>query len=78
MLAAAQRGLTGITPQTSPAVWPTLPLLPALGILLALAPAWLAPMPPLRALERAAGPQSSRERGIEAKDIHNQRLGRPS
>jgi energy-coupling factor transport system permease protein len=78
VLVAAQRGLAGITPQTSPAVWPALPLLPALGILLALVPAWLAPMPPLRALQRAAGPQSSRERGIEAKDIHNQRLGRPS
>jgi len=53
VMVAAQRGVPGIILQTSPAVWPTLPLLPALGILVALLPAWLAPLPPMRALERA-------------------------
>jgi energy-coupling factor transport system permease protein len=78
MLVAAQRGMPGITPQTSPAVWPTLPWLPALGILLALVPAWLSPLPPLRALERAGGPEKSRGQGIHPQDIHNQSLGRRS
>jgi hypothetical protein len=53
---AAQRGVPGIVVQTSPAVWPTLPLLPALGILVGLLPAWLSPLPPLRALARAEEP----------------------
>ncbi|HEY5249338.1 MAG TPA: energy-coupling factor transporter transmembrane component T, partial [Dermatophilaceae bacterium] len=53
VLVAAQQGIPGIILQTSPAVWPTLPLLPALGVLVALLPAWLAPLPPMRALERA-------------------------
>ena len=50
VLVAAQRGVPGIVVQTSPAVWPILPWIPALGVLLALAPAWLAPLPPLRAI----------------------------
>jgi energy-coupling factor transport system permease protein len=52
VLVAAQRAVPGIVLQTSPAVWPTLPWLPALGLLVGLIPAWAAPMPPLRALER--------------------------
>jgi hypothetical protein len=54
---AAQRGVTDIVVQTSPAVWPTLPWLPALGLLVGLVPAWLAPLPPLRAIGRAGGHQ---------------------
>lgn len=52
---AAQQGVPGIILQASPALWPTLPLLPALGVLLGLVPAWLSPPPPLRAFEGAAG-----------------------
>ena len=52
VMIAAQRGVTGIVVQTSPATWPILPWAPALGVLLALVPAWLSPLPPLR----AAGP----------------------
>jgi energy-coupling factor transport system permease protein len=55
VVVAAQRGVPGIILQTSPAVWPTLAWLPALGLLIGLAPAWLAPVPPLRALEHAGG-----------------------
>jgi energy-coupling factor transport system permease protein len=58
VLVAAQRGVAGIVLQTSPAVWPTLPWLPALGILVGLLPAWVAPMPPLRALERTRAPRA--------------------
>jgi energy-coupling factor transport system permease protein len=54
VMVAAQRGVPGIILQTSPAVWPTLPLLPAMGVVLGLLPAWLSPEPPLRARERAA------------------------
>ena len=50
VLVAAQRGVPGILVQTSPAVWPILPWIPALGVLFALAPAWLSPVPPLRAV----------------------------
>jgi len=56
VMLAAQRGAPGIIMQSSPALWPTLPLLPALGILVGLLPAWLAPLPPLRALAHAAEP----------------------
>jgi hypothetical protein len=56
---AAQRGVPGIVVQTSPAVWPTLPLLPALGILVGLLPAWLSPLPPLRALARTEEPAAT-------------------
>ena len=66
VMVAAQRAMAGIILQTSPAVWPTLPWLPALGVLLGLIPAWLAPMPPLRARERAGGPSD-----INAADINN-------
>ena len=74
VLAAAQRGVPGIILQTSPAVWPTLPWLPTLGILLGLLPAWLAPLPPLRARERAGGPtetdtRDSRTENIGTRDI---------
>jgi energy-coupling factor transport system permease protein len=55
VMVAAQRGVPGIILQTSPAVWPTLPLLPAVGVLLGLVPAWLSPPPPSRALERVGG-----------------------
>ena len=33
-------------PSTSPLVWPALPLLPVLGLLVAVLPAWLSPPPP--------------------------------
>jgi energy-coupling factor transport system permease protein len=66
VMVAAQRAMAGIILQTSPAVWPTLPWLPALGVLLGLIPAWLAPMPPLRARERAGSPSD-----IDAADINN-------
>lgn len=60
VLVAAQRGMAGIVLQTSPAVWPIMPWLPALGVLFGLVPAWLSPLPPLRARERAGA----------AEDIH--------
>ena len=78
VLVAAQRGVPGITLQTSPAVWPTLPWLPALGILLGLVPAWLSPLPPLRALERAGGPENIRGKAVHPQDIHNQSVGSAS
>jgi len=56
VLVAEQRGVPGIVIQTSPAVWPTLHWLPTLGVLLALVPAWLSPLPPLRALEHQQRP----------------------
>lgn len=43
-----------VTISTAPLAWPTLPLLPAAGILVALAPAFVTPMPPLRAATEAA------------------------
>ncbi|MBC7679826.1 MAG: energy-coupling factor transporter transmembrane protein EcfT, partial [Pseudorhodobacter sp.] len=55
VLVAAQNGMPDIVVQTSPAVWPTLPWLPALGVVLGLLPAWLSPLPPLRALEGVGG-----------------------
>jgi energy-coupling factor transport system permease protein len=69
VLVAAQRGVGGIILQTSPAVWPILPLVPALGVLLALAPAWLSPQPPLRAAEHASSPAQDRKRDIRAGQI---------
>lgn len=60
VLVAAQRGVPGIVVQTSPAQWPTLPWMPALGVLLALVPAWLSPMPPLRAVAPAGAQQDVR------------------
>jgi energy-coupling factor transport system permease protein len=57
VMVAAQSGVAGIILQTTPAIWPNLPLIPAAGVLVALAPAWLAPQPPLRAS------QSGRPRG---------------
>jgi energy-coupling factor transport system permease protein len=83
MLVAAQRAVPGITPQTSPAVWPTVPWLPAVGILLGLVPAWLSPLPPLRAAQRAQGPDNTRTQGIQPQgihpeDIHNQSVGSQS
>src|ERR1019366_3997998 len=59
VMVAAQRAMAGIILQTSPAVWPTLPWLPALGVLLGLIPAWLAPMPPLRRVSVPAAPRTS-------------------
>jgi energy-coupling factor transport system permease protein len=70
LLVAAERGVPGIILQTSPAVWPTLPWLPALGLLLGLLPAWLSPMPPLRAAKRAGGPAEIHTRHIHPRDIH--------
>ena len=69
VLLAAQHGVPDVIVQTSPATWPTLPWLPALGLLLALVPAWLSPTPPLRALARASDPQNS-----HTQDSHTQRI----
>jgi energy-coupling factor transport system permease protein len=60
VIVAAQHAVPGIVLQTSPAVWPTLPLFPALGLLLGLLPAWLSPPPPQRAIKRVKGPPSFR------------------
>jgi energy-coupling factor transport system permease protein len=57
VLVAAQRGVPGIVVQTSPAAWPILPWAPALGVLLALVPAWFSPVPPLRAVGPVGGLQ---------------------
>jgi energy-coupling factor transport system permease protein len=78
VLVAAQRGLPGVIPQTSPAVWPTLSWLPVLGLLLGLLPAWFAPLPPLRASERARGnpddrPQDVRTQETQTQDIRPQK-----
>ncbi|MGL5858093.1 MAG: CbiQ family ECF transporter T component [Angustibacter sp.] len=51
---AARLGEAGLVPQTSPAAWPTLPWLSAIGVLVAIAPAWWTPEPPRRAARRAA------------------------
>ncbi len=40
---AATQGVEGISPTTSPLVAPTLPLLPLIGVLAGMLPAWLAP-----------------------------------
>jgi energy-coupling factor transport system permease protein len=72
VMVAAERGVPGIILQTSPAVWPTLPWLPALGMLLGLLPAWLSPMPPLRAAERAGRPAEVHTRHIHPRDVHPQ------
>lgn len=70
VLAAAQRGVPGIVLQTSPAVWPTLPLLPAAGVLFGLVPAWLSPVPPLRAAERAVSRDDPPTRHHETRGVH--------
>ena len=57
VMIAAQRGVTGIVVQTSPATWPILPWAPALGVLLALVPAWFSPVPPLRSVGPVDGLQ---------------------
>jgi energy-coupling factor transport system permease protein len=75
VMAAAQRGVSGIILQTSPAVWPTLPLLPALGILLGLLPAWLSPLPPSRAAERAGGSAGHPARDTQTGHHHPENLG---
>jgi energy-coupling factor transport system permease protein len=72
VLVAAQRGMPGIVLQTSPAVWPTLPWLPALGVLIGLAPAWLAPLPPLRAREQDRQAQERHPRRDNTQDRNTQ------
>jgi energy-coupling factor transport system permease protein len=54
VIAAAQAAEPGLVPVTVPAQWPTLPWMAASGVLLALIPAWLTPLPPGRAALRAA------------------------
>jgi energy-coupling factor transport system permease protein len=61
-LAAAVAVILGpasaVSPSTSPLVAPGLPLLPAIGLLLALLPAWIAPpLPRPRREVRSATPQ---------------------
>ena len=48
LLAFVVAGRIGVDlePPVSPLHWPTLPLLPAAGVLVALLPAWCAPVPP--------------------------------
>ena len=70
VLAAAQQAVPGIVLQTSPAVWPALPWLPALGVLIGLLPAWLAPLPPLRALERDRHTRNSDKSNNNTRDQH--------
>jgi len=72
VLVAAQRAVPGIVLQTSPAVWPALPWLPALGVLIGLLPAWLAPMPPLRALEHDRRGRDGNTRDGNARDQYPQ------
>jgi len=43
LVLAAERGVSGVAPTTSPLVAPTLPWLPLAGVLVGLLPAWLAP-----------------------------------
>ena len=64
VVVAAQWAVPGIVLQTSPAVWPSLPWLPALGLLVGLLPAWLSPLPPQRAVERASGSQQSHAQSL--------------
>ena len=66
VLVAAQRAVPGVVLQTSPAIWPTLPWLPALGLLVGLFPAWLTPLPPQRAAERATRSQDSHTESLRA------------
>jgi len=75
VLVAAQRGVPGVTPQTSPAVWPTLPWLPALGLLVGLVPAWFSPLPPLRALTRSGGPADIRTQDVRTEHIRTEDIG---
>jgi energy-coupling factor transport system permease protein len=75
VLVASQRGVPGIMVQTSPAVWPTLPWLPALGLLLGLLPAWLSPLPPVRALERAGGLQDKHSPNAHTRNVHSEDVG---
>ena len=72
VLVAAQRAVPGIVLQTSPAVWPVLPWLPALGVLIGLLPAWLAPLPPLRALEHDRHARDSNTEDINTGDSNTQ------
>lgn len=69
VLVAAQRGVPDIVVQSSPAVWPTLPWLPALGLLFGLVPAWISPLPPQRAAARAGGSQD-----VGTRDMGTQRI----
>jgi energy-coupling factor transport system permease protein len=45
MVVAASAGVAGLVGQYAPPAWPTLPLLPTVGILVGLAPAWVSPPP---------------------------------
>jgi energy-coupling factor transport system permease protein len=63
-LAAAAAALVGgamspeaMFPSTSPLEWPALPVVPVLGLLVALLPAWLAPAPEPAEPAEPAGPQ---------------------
>ncbi len=61
LVVTAATGGETLAPSTSPLAWPELPVVPALGILVALLPAWLAPVPPgVVGTLRAPGPAESR------------------
>jgi energy-coupling factor transport system permease protein len=78
VVVAAQRGAPAIILQTSPALWPTLPWLPALGLLIGLLPAWLTPLPPLRAAARAGGPTRRHTETSHTEDIPTGTIGSAS
>lgn len=46
LVIVAATGGGGLAPSTSPLEWPLLPVLPTLGVLAGILPAWLAPEPP--------------------------------
>jgi energy-coupling factor transport system permease protein len=45
-IAASLLGNTDLNPSVDPPVWPALPLLPLVGVLIALLPAFVTPLPP--------------------------------
>jgi energy-coupling factor transport system permease protein len=49
VLAAEAIGDPDLVPPVVPLSWPSLPVLPAIGVLVALLPAWLAPRPEVAA-----------------------------
>ena len=77
-LAAPLLGAAALAPPVSPPGWPALPLLPAAGVLLALAPAWAAP-PPAAALVSGNGRQDAHchSRAASVDGAMRRRAGQP-
>jgi energy-coupling factor transport system permease protein len=65
LVLAGALGGAGLHPTTYPLVAPGLPLLPTLGVLAAILPAWLAPVPPGGHTRRRSPPAT----GMGAKDV---------